>query len=224
MHICLFDIDGTLINTGGAGKAAMEAALLEEFGLPGVRGAVPYNGRTDRAIIRDLLRLHAIEDTEANALRLIESYLHHLPRCLVGHPGRVLPGIAALLECLRARDDVVVGLLTGNLREGARAKLGHFGLYENFAFGGFGDDHLDRDDVARAALTEIHRRFDGAVQADRVWVVGDTPLDVACARAIGARAVAVATGWTSRNELAGHAPDLLLDDLADAAPLLACWQ
>jgi phosphoglycolate phosphatase-like HAD superfamily hydrolase len=224
MHVCLFDIDGTLINSGGAGKAALEAALLAVFGLSGVRGAVPYNGRTDRAIISDLLRLHGIEATEANARRLVAAYLSHLPTSLATHPARVLPGVAALLECLRERDDVAVGLLTGNLREGARAKLGHFGLYEHFAFGGFGDDHLDRDDVARAALAEVRRHLDGVTRAERVWVIGDTPLDVRCARAIGARAVAVASGWTARDELAGHAPDLLLDDLSDPAPLLACWE
>jgi phosphoglycolate phosphatase-like HAD superfamily hydrolase len=223
MHFCLFDIDGTLINSGGAGKAALETALAEEFGLPGLRASVPYSGRTDRAIIADLLRLHGIGHTGDNLRRLVESYLRHLPRCLSSHPGRVLPGIGSLLECLRDRDDVAVGLLTGNLRAGARAKLGHFGLYDHFAFGGFGDDHLDRDDVAREALAEVRRRFDGAVRPERVWVIGDTPLDVRCARAVGARAVAVATGWHTRDELFGHAPDLLLDDLADPAPLLEFW-
>ncbi len=223
MHICLFDIDGTLINSGGAGKTAMESALLAEFGLDAIRATVPYNGRTDRAIIRDLLQFHELEASDATTRRLIAGYLRHLPACLATHPGRILPGIAALLECLSARDDVAVGLLTGNLREGARAKLGHFGLYHHFDFGGFGDEHLDRDDVARAALSEIHQRFNGTVHPERVWVIGDTPLDIRCARAIGARAVAVATGWISRNDLAQHAPDLLLDDLADPTLLLDCW-
>jgi phosphoglycolate phosphatase-like HAD superfamily hydrolase len=223
MHVCLFDIDGTLILSGGAGKAALEGALASAFGITRLAGRVPYSGRTDRAIVRDLFALHRIEDTPANRARLVAAYLHHLPVCLATHDGRVLPGIAELLAALAGRPDVVVGLLTGNLRAGARAKLGHFGLGEHFAFGGFGDEHLDRDDVAREALAEVHRRCNGSVPAGRIWVVGDTPLDVRCARAIGARAVAVCTGWHGREELAGHAPDLLLDDLSDPRPLLDCW-
>jgi phosphoglycolate phosphatase-like HAD superfamily hydrolase len=124
---------------------------------------------------------------------------------------------------LKGRDDVVLGLLTGNVRAGARVKLSHFRLYDYFPFGGFGDDHFDRDDVAREALAEVQRRFDGAIRPERIWVIGDTPLDVRCARAIGARAVAVATGWHTAEELDQHRPDLLLADLADPAPLLACW-
>jgi phosphoglycolate phosphatase len=223
MHVCLFDIDGTLILSGGAGKTALEEALVSEFGVARIIDKLEFSGRTDLAIVRDLFRLHVIEDTPENRRRLVAAYLHHLPRCLATHAGRVLPGIAALLECLYAREDVVVGLLTGNLREGARVKLGHFGLYDYFAFGGFGDAHLDRDDVAREALAEVQRLHDGSVRPERIWVVGDTPLDVRCARAIGARAVAVATGWHSREELAALRPDLLFSDLSDPLPLLECW-
>jgi phosphoglycolate phosphatase-like HAD superfamily hydrolase len=113
--------------------------------------------------------------------------------------------------------------LTGNLRAGARAKLEHYGLFHHFAFGGYGDDHFDRDDVAREAWAEVQQRFRGTVSAERVWVVGDTPLDVRCARAIGAKAVAVATGWHAHEELAATQPDLLLPDLSDPTPLLGFW-
>jgi phosphoglycolate phosphatase len=224
MHVCLFDIDGTLILSGGAGKAALEAALASEFGSDRLIDKLQLSGRTDRAIMQDLFRLHVIEDTPDNQRRLRGAYLRHLPRCLATHDGRVLPGIAALLERLRAREDVAVGLLTGNLRAGARVKLGHFGLYDYFAFGGFGDEHLDRDDVAREALSEVQRLHNGMVRPERIWVVGDTPLDIRCARAIGARAVAVAAGWHSREELAEHEPDLLFSDLSDPLPLLECWK
>jgi phosphoglycolate phosphatase-like HAD superfamily hydrolase len=222
MHVCLFDIDGTLISSAGAGKAALEAALAEEFGLADTTHDLVLSGRTDLSILCDLLRTFDIPDTPANRLRLRGAYLRCLPACLAGCQGRVLPGIASLLEALRARGDVALGLLTGNVREAARLKLGHFGLFEHFAFGGYGDVHLDRDDVAREALAEA-RRHAGAVDPRRVWVIGDTPLDVRCARAIGARAVAVVTGWHGRDELSCCAPDLLLDDLSDPGPLLACW-
>jgi phosphoglycolate phosphatase-like HAD superfamily hydrolase len=221
MHVCLFDIDGTLISSGGAGRLALEKALASEFGLNHMIDKLLLSGRTDRAIIRDLFRLHALEDSPDNHRRLRAAYLRHLPECLTAARGCVLPGVAALLKRLRAEDRVAVGLLTGNIRDGARVKLGHFGLFEHFAFGGFGDEHLDRDDVAREALAAVHERFDGTVRPERIWVVGDTPLDVRCARAIGARAVAVATGWHGAEELAAHQPDLLLADLADATPLLA---
>ncbi len=222
MHICLFDIDGTLIASGGAGKKALEVALDEEFGIPHILDKLQLSGRTDRAIISDLFRLHVIDDTPENHERLRDAYLRHLPRYL--HAGRVLPGIAELLAHLADRSDVEVGLLTGNVRAGAKVKLGYFGLYDYFAFGGYGDHHLDRDDVAREAWTEVRRRFNGSVQPEQIWVIGDTPLDIRCARSIGARAVAVATGWHSLAELAEHRPDLLLADLADPDPLLSSWE
>jgi phosphoglycolate phosphatase len=220
MHIVLFDIDGTLIASGGAGKAALEKALAEEFGITHLIEKLQLSGRTDRAIMTDLFRMHALEDTPSNHQRLIAAYLRNLPQSLATRGGRVLPGIAALLETLSRRTDVAVGLLTGNVRAGAKVKLGHFGLFDYFAFGGFGDHHLDRDEVAREALAEVEQRFNGKHSSDRIWVVGDTPLDIRCARAIGARAVAVATGWHSEEELTQHEPDLLLTSLEDPRVLL----
>jgi phosphoglycolate phosphatase-like HAD superfamily hydrolase len=220
MHVCLFDIDGTLVTTGGAGRAAMEASLASEFGVLNLRKDIPYSGRTDRAIGRDLLAAHGVEPTEAAWRRLRDGYLRSLPLTLPQHPGRVLPGIAELLVQLSARSDVVVGLLTGNLRDGARLKLGHYQLFEHFRVGGYGDEHFDRDDVAREALAALHGHLNGTCDPARLWVIGDTPLDVRCARAIGARVLAVATGWHAAEELAAAAPDLLLPDLSDPEPLL----
>lgn len=214
MNVCLFDIDGTLLSSGGAGKAALETALTEDFGIE-LKVHVPYSGRTDRAILRDLFRHHGIEETPDNLQRIFAGYLRRLPDCLHRHQGRVLPGIQEILKGLQASGRAVLGLLTGNVRAGAEAKLGHFGIFEHFAFGGFGDHHFDRDDVAREALAAIHRHVGPNISNDRIWVVGDTPLDVRCARAIRARAVAVATGIHSQDELAAARPDLLLRDLAD---------
>jgi phosphoglycolate phosphatase-like HAD superfamily hydrolase len=223
MIVCLFDIDGTLLSSGGAGKAAMEAALTTAFGAPANMDGVPFSGRTDRSIGRDIFRLHAIEETPANWQRFLAAYLDHLPTYLYNRQGKVLPGITALLECLQTRADVAVGLLTGNVRDGARLKLGHYGLYHHFAFGGFGDHHFHRDDVASEALAAVRAHLKEPVDLDRIWVIGDTPLDVQCARSIGARAVAVATGWHSHDVLAAARPDLLLTDLSDPAPLLELW-
>ena len=223
MQVCLFDIDGTLLSSGGAGKAAMEAALVSEFGVREVRGAVPFSGRTDRSIGRDLLRTHGVEPTPENWQRLLAAYLRHLPACLASHKGQVLPGIVWLLEHLAGRDGVAVGLLTGNVRDGARLKLGHYDLFHHFAFGGYGDHHWERNDVAREALAAVRGHHNGSVELDRIWVIGDTPLDVRCARAIGVKVAAVATGLHPLAELAAERPDCLLADLSDPAPLLALW-
>src|SRR3954465_13112194 len=122
MQVLLFDIDGTLIRSGGAGKAAMEDALREEFGLAEINDSVPYSGRTDPSIARDVLTVHGIEPSDANIKRLNRASLHRLPECLKRYAGVVLPGVRELLDRLRAANDVAVGLLTGNIREGARTK------------------------------------------------------------------------------------------------------
>src|SRR5262249_36181202 len=159
---------------------------------------------------RDLFRLHNLQETPVTRERLLNAYLARLPECLSRLQGRILPGILAFLQHLAERDEIEVGLLTGNVRAGARLKLGHYGLMHHFAFGGFGDHYHDRDDVAREALREIQERFDGTVSPDRIWVIGDTPLDVQCARCIGAKAAAVATGWHPLDELSACNPDLAL--------------
>src|SRR5262249_43531991 len=125
MHVCLFDIDGTLISSGGAGKSALERTLATEFGIDRPIEKLSLSGRTDRAIIRVLFQMHGLEESPQNWQRLRARYLRHLPACLADNQGRILPGISALLAQLAARDEVAVGLLTGNLRDGARLKLGH---------------------------------------------------------------------------------------------------
>lgn len=220
MQICLFDIDGTLLRSGGAGKAAMEMALQETFSVALAEEQVSYSGRTDRAIGRDLFRLHGIELNEVNWQRFINAYLERLPAYLVTMRGVVCPGIAELLDELATWPDIAVGLLTGNLLAGAQVKLGHFGLHERFPFGGFGDHHWERDDVAFEAVEAVRRHLSRPVAAERIWVIGDTPLDIRCARAVGARAVAVATGWDAAAVLEAAGPDLLLEDFTDPSPFL----
>jgi phosphoglycolate phosphatase-like HAD superfamily hydrolase len=224
MYACLFDIDGTLLSSGGAGKHAMYEAMRAEFGVAELNDSVPFAGRTDRAIGRDLLRVHGIDDTETNWLRFCAAYLRQLPTSLATRTGGVLPGVVMLLDQLRSRDDVEVGLLTGNLREGARHKLQHYGIHHHFAFGGFGDVHFDRNDVAADAAREVVRHTGRSWQCDRIWVIGDTPYDVRCGRSIGARVLAVSTGLHSFAELAAEQPDLLMSDLSDSSAFLAAIQ
>ena len=223
MQVLLFDIDGTLIRSGGAGKAAMEDALRSEFGVGELYDRVPYSGRTDPSIGRDLLEVHGLEASEANILRLRTAYLRHLPESLRTNQGIVLPGIHELLERLRLADNITLGLLTGNVRDGARCKLSHFELWHYFPFGGFADGIPERDDVARFALKETARHLGRDVHPSNIWVIGDTPLDVKCARAIGAKAVAVATGWHSIDELNESKADWVLSDLSEPAELMKEW-
>ena len=227
MHICLFDIDGTLIRSGGAGQGAFDVILAEQFGITNGCEGVSFSGRTDRAILRELFERHTIEDTDENWLRFREAYLERLPTMLAERPGHVLPGVVELLAQLRDRDDVLLGLLTGNIAEGARVKLAHYDLFQYFHFGGYGDNHVDRNEVAREALeaaTTYHADKVGSANGDtQVWVIGDTPLDVAAARAIDAQAIAVLTGWHSRERLEAAKPDVLFDDLTDVDALLALW-
>ncbi len=218
-HLLLFDIDGTLIHADGAGRVALTRALASEFGIPDPRIHGGFAGRTDRAIASAALTSHGLEASEEGFARYAAAYLTHLPDTLLERPGRVLPGAKELVHALASRPDVVLAVLTGNFERAARLKLAHFELDSFFLdAGGFGDHHHDRNDVARAAEHALAAHVgDDAI----LWVIGDTPNDVRCARAIGARAVAVAAGFSTREELEAAEPDHLLDDLCDVERFLA---
>jgi phosphoglycolate phosphatase len=215
MNVLLFDIDGTLIDAGGAGQAAMEAALAEEFGARRPVTGIHTAGRTDRAIAMDLFRYHEVEINDGHWNRYLTAYFRLLPNSLRTRRGEILPGVTELLSHLRQRSDTRLGLLTGNFATGAELKLTHYGLHHHFEFGGYGDEHLDRDDVAREALREVHSRHP-ELEPHKIWVIGDTPSDIRCGRAIGARVLAVATGMFAAKELEPHQPDLLLEDFRNA--------
>ncbi len=220
--VCLFDIDGTLLNSGGAGQHAMEQALLDVFGVTGPYENILAAGRTDKAITTDLFHHHKIELSDDNWSRFLESYVGHLPNSLVTQQGSVLPGIVELLDHLSEDSYVSLGLLTGNLRVGADVKLKHYKLDHHFQFGGFGDVHYNRDDVARLALDEAVRHLKRDIPEETVWVIGDTPSDVTCGRAIGAKTIAVATGIYEASILEEASPDFLFDDFSDVAAVLDC--
>lgn len=213
MHVLLFDIDGTLLSTGGAGQAAMEAVFRREFlpTLPAVD--IPTAGRTDRAICTDLFRHFGLNLCPEDWDRFHKSYCQELPVSLRQRTGLILPGVKELLAAIASREDVLIGLLTGNFQEGARVKLEHHELHHHFRCGGYGDHHHDRDDVARAAWSAVQELHPEA-EIQRTWVLGDTPADIRCARAIGAKVLAVATGMFSVDELAAHQPDVLRADFS----------
>ncbi len=215
----LFDIDGTLISTGGAGSAAFLAAFHRRFGVDGRPDEIAFAGRTDRAIAGDMFRYYSIDASDHHWEGFVSAYLELLTEFLPRHQGTVLPGIIDLIACLDRRDDVAMGLLTGNMARGARRKLAHFSLDHHFAFGGYGDRHTQREDVAAEALAAARRHRNGRLTGP-VLVIGDTPADILCGKSIQARTIGVATGSVDRARLSGVGADLVLDDLSDVGPLL----
>ena len=212
--LLLWDIDGTIITSGGCGEAALRLAVRDYFGSDDDLGDIEIAGRTDTRIARQLLTKygHAITPEAIDAV--VARYLHHLPILLPQKLGRVLPGIPEILSALARRSDIVQALLTGNVVAGARHKLAHYGVWEHFAFGAYADDHHERNELGPIALQRARELGHNFAPQD-VWVLGDTPHDIACARAFGARALAVATGIFTQAQLAEHAPDALFADLSD---------
>jgi len=214
--LLLWDIDGTLIASGGAGMRALRAALSRVFAIDGPLDDVDFAGRTDTWIMRRIFEKFGLPATEENFTRYFEGYVAALPTEMTNPHARVLPGVRELLSAVAARTDLAQGLLTGNARRGAAVKLGHHGLWDYFPFGGFADDGEFRNDISPHALRRAHEHTRVKFAPDRVWVIGDTPYDIECGRVIGARTLAVATGSHTPAQLAAHAPDALLPDLADA--------
>ena len=213
-HVLFFDIDGTMLSTGGAGQRAMELALSEEFRIADPFQQILTAGRTDRGIEDEIFARYGIPATDVSRQRFMRAYLDRLPDCLRLLRGGLLPGVPELLQSLSERGDVHLSLLTGNYFEGAVIKLRHFGIDHFFEdSGGFGDHHADRNDVAHVALAVVRERLQRAVAGEDTVVIGDTPADIRCARAIGARAVAVATGVYSCEQLRPAAPDHLFETL-----------
>ena len=224
--LLLFDIDGTLLDTGGAGMKALRQGLLEEFGLEDQAGDFPpldLAGATDSGIVRFLFSHFDIPLTETNVERFYARYHRQLESDLAAtgqEQGRLLPGIDRLMERL-ADHHAVLGLLTGNIARGAWTKVASYGLEGVFDFGAFGDDHHDRDELGPVAIGRAKAHTGCDFEPGRVFIIGDTPKDIRCARACGAWAIAVSTGRFSREELAEHQPDLLFESLEDVEHFVA---
>ena len=218
-RLVLFDIDGTLVLTGRAGVRGMNAAFQRLYGRADALDGVAIAGRTDRAIVTDVLARMRIDLDDGHIEAVREAYLEELRveiRRPVTHWSGVLPGVSDLLEALDQREDMTVGLLTGNFEGGAAIKLGHFDLWRRFQFGAYGDRHVDRRDLVPVAIAAAERAGIKPASCGDVIVIGDTPFDVDCAVAHGARAIAVATGPFTREELAAAGADLVVDTLEQA--------
>ena len=219
MYVVLFDIDSTLLHTRGAGRAAFAETFRADFDIERIRGDVSYAGRSDRAIVREVFAQHGIEDRPDTWRRFRHGYLQRLERSLSTRCGGLLPGVLPLLHAIRARRDVAMGILTGNVAAGARLKLERYGIDSFFDFGGYGDHHVDRGGIAAEALgaadAYLRAKHRLSAKPGLTTVIGDTPEDVRCARSIAAKAVAVATGESSLSELRAAAPDRVFPDLTD---------
>jgi len=218
IRLVLFDVDGTLIHTGGAGVAAFAKALAAEFGVPNGTELLKFGGRTDYSLVRELFSHTQIEPSAGNFDRFFAAYLVWLEKLIAECRGGACPGVPEFCRALAARaEPPLPGLLTGNIRRGAQIKLERFQLWDKFAFGGFADDHEERNQIAAIARQRGSERLGRALDGAEVLVIGDTPLDIRCARAIGARALAVATGSFSTPQLQAHQPDWVVENLSKFA-------
>ncbi|MEO7274208.1 MAG: HAD family hydrolase [Vicinamibacterales bacterium] len=221
--LVLFDIDGTLVLTGRAGIRAMNRACEEVISHTDALDGIPVAGRTDWSILHDALGAIGHQLDDALFVRLRETYVRHLTD-EIERPGEgvkaVMPGIRPLLDRLEARSDVFLGLLTGNFAESARIKLEHFDLWRYFRCGAFGDDAADRNALVPFAVTRAQARGLETIGPESIFVIGDTPHDVACARAVSAIPIAVATGTFTTDQLRASGAELVFEDLADTHAVL----
>ncbi len=219
-HLFLFDIDGTLIASGGAGEYSMRLAVRDQFGVDDGLDGIEIAGRTDQSITHAILKKFGVEITPERVTEFLDLYLSHLKVELPRKNGRLLPGIIPLLDALKARLQVAVALLTGNLVRGAEIKLSHYGVWNYFEFGAFADDNCDRNCLGPVAKARAKERHGVEFPPERIFVLGDTPHDITCGQAIDAKTVAIATGGFTRQQLGECQPDFLFDDLADVSSVL----
>lgn len=223
-RLFLFDVDGTLVMARGAGRRAMGRALLAVYGVTGPLDTYDFQGKTDPRIVADLLGDAGLSHAEI-ARRLPAFYGRYVEELTAeigdGRQVEVMPGVAELVRSLSAEPGVVVGLLTGNIEAGARIKLAPTGLLPRFCLGAYGSDDADRSRLPAVAVRRAEALVGRPIPQGQVFVIGDTPLDIHCARAFGAVAVAVATGKHGVDELAAWGPDFLFPDFSDVPRVLA---
>ena len=220
-RLYLFDIDGTLITSGGAGVTSFNEAVKELCGSLTPLEGINFAGNTDTGIAREVLLADGMDPSQENIMALLDAYLGILADRIHLHQGSLLPGIITLLDKIKDRRDCVLALLTGNLAAGAQVKLSHYGVWHYFGFGAYADDHHVRNKLGPVAMARALQEQGEEFTPERIYVIGDTPRDIECGKAFGAVTVAVATGHYSREDLASHHPDFLFDDFSDADAVLA---
>jgi phosphoglycolate phosphatase-like HAD superfamily hydrolase len=218
--LILWDIDGTLIVSGRAGIFALAKAFGQLYGHEPDFSKLDVSGRTDKWIAEQVLLQQGLATTPENIHTYLEAYLECLLAELQTRRGRILPGIFELLEKLRADPRVVQGLLTGNLQKGARIKLEHFKVWHYFAFGAFGDDSPWRNELGPHAIRRASEKYSAQFAPENIFVIGDTPHDIACGKAIGAKTIGVATGNFSLADLQRHEPTAVFSDFSNTAAFL----
>lgn len=223
IRLVLFDIDGTLVHTGGAGTKAFSRTFSHIFGLHHGAERMRFAGRTDVSLVREFFQIHGVPETRENFREFFENYVFFLEHIVAQSSGGACPGISPFIaDLLALPQPPLLGLLTGNIRLGAEIKLRRFGLWENFVMGGFADDHEDRNHIAVAALARGRRVLDPHLHPQEVVVVGDTPFDVRCGKFIGAKTLAVATGGAKYAELKDLAADWTVEDLTQIRACDVC--
>jgi phosphoglycolate phosphatase len=223
IRLVLFDIDGTLIHSGGAGVKAFARAFASEFNVPNGTEKMKFAGRTDTGLVREFFHNNRIEATPENFRRFFDCYVFWLDHLLGNLRGGACKGAREFIEAMRLLPKPpVMGLLTGNIRLGAELKLRHYNLWETFVVGAFGDDHHDRNELAHIARKRgsslVERQLDG----EEILVIGDTPFDVECGKAINARVLAVATGGATLDQLQSHQPTWAVRDLTEISAHQVC--
>lgn len=220
-RLLLWDIDSTLIDSARAGMKSLKRVVATRYGVEDNLHDVEIAGRTDAHIARSILAKYGVALTPENVTDFLDEYIAGLRELLPQTNGRVLPGVAQILDRMHAREDRVLALLTGNLQRGAELKLRRYGLWDYFEFGAFADDHHDRNQLGPFARTRACERHQFEFAPNAIDVIGDTAHDIACGKAIGARTIAVATGSSSAEQLSAHGPDFVFEDLSDVEAVIA---
>ncbi len=222
-RLVLFDIDGTLVSTGGAGMRSFGEAFEAAFGVADATAKIKFAGRTDYSLFREMCRHADVDHTPENRELFFSHYLRLVDNHLDASKGGPFPGVVSLLDELTALPTApVLGLLTGNIREGAKRKLGAYGLWDRFALGGFSDDDEDRNLIAAAAADKGGVYLEQQLCGTEIVVIGDTPRDIACGKHIGARTVGVATGGATLETLRACEPDWAVADLTHLSARDVC--